>query len=30
MRYYNTDRAHTANGGLSPMRYEQLSFRNVS
>ncbi|WP_431192557.1 hypothetical protein [Salmonella enterica] len=24
------DRGHTSNGGISPVRYEQLSFRKVS
>ena len=28
--YYNMDRVHTTNGGLSPMKYEQMSFRKVS
>lgn len=30
IRYYNLDRDHTSNGGISPVRYEQLSFRKVS
>lgn len=30
IRYYNLDRGHTSNGGISPVRYEQLSFRKVS
>ncbi|WP_431192558.1 hypothetical protein [Salmonella enterica] len=25
MRYYNLDRGHTSNGGISPVRYEQLN-----
>lgn len=30
MRYYNVERLHTANGGLSPVEYEQNSLRKVS
>ncbi|XWR67227.1 IS3 family transposase ISSde6 [Providencia manganoxydans] len=30
MRYYNLERLHTANGDLSPIEYEQNSFRKVS
>ncbi|WP_193343318.1 IS3 family transposase [Pseudoalteromonas luteoviolacea] len=30
MRYYNLERLHTANGGLSPVEYEQNSLRKVS
>lgn len=30
IRHYNLDRGHTSNGGISPVRYEQESFRKVS
>ena len=30
MRYYNLERLHTANGDLSPVKYEQNSLRKVS
>jgi len=30
MRYYNTDRLHTANGDLSPINYERNSLKRVS
>ncbi|HIB1387049.1 TPA: IS3 family transposase [Salmonella enterica subsp. enterica serovar Muenchen] len=30
IRYYNLDRGHTSNSGISPVRYEQLSFKKVS
>lgn len=30
IRYYNLDRGHTSNGGISPVRYEHESFRKVS
>ncbi|ELC2816040.1 IS3 family transposase [Salmonella enterica] len=30
IRYYNLDRGHTSNGGISPERYEHESFRKVS
>ncbi|ECD7244686.1 IS3 family transposase [Salmonella enterica] len=30
IRYYNLDSGHPSNGGMSPVRYEQLSFRKVS
>ena len=30
MRYYNLERLHTANGGQSPVEYEQNSLRKVS
>ncbi len=30
MRYYNLERLHTANGDLSPVKYEQNSLTKVS
>jgi hypothetical protein len=30
MRYYNLKRLHTANGDLSPVKYEQISLKKVS
>ncbi|WP_176227911.1 IS3 family transposase [Cedecea sp. NFIX57] len=30
IRYYNLDRNHTANGEISPVRYEQMSDKKVS
>ncbi len=30
IRYYNLDRKHTANGYLSPVRYEQMTEEKVS
>lgn len=30
IRYYNVDRNHSANGELSPVRYEQMTDKKVS